>query len=148
MLTQKHILYLHILQDSLDSLSRFRGDIETALDTGINLKICFDTEWPVYFERSGNMRRKTHGNINIIQLASNVTDYTIILGLYNFKDNEHHLQAIGQKLRAIFSLKVYCFTSCNHKSNYTLLKKQYKQFHLPDSAYNLMDDVSIMAINR
>ena len=30
---------------------------------------------------------------------------TIILELYNFKDNEHHIWAIGQKFKAIFCLK-------------------------------------------
>ena len=44
MSTEKHILYLHILQDALDTLSRFRGDIETALDNSTNVKVCFDCE--------------------------------------------------------------------------------------------------------
>ena len=120
------------------------------MNSGVNhsVKICFDTEWPVYFERSGNNRRKTNGNINIVQLASNVTDYTVILELYNFKDNDHLMRAIAQKLNAIFSLKVKCFTGCRQKADYTMLQNQYSHFNFPQEVYELMDDVSIMAINR
>ena len=150
MTSDKKILYLFRLQDALDTLSQFRYDIEAALDnvSHNSVKICFDTEWPVYFDGNGSNHRKTNGNINIVQLASNVTDYTIILELYNFKDNEHHIRAIGQKLKAIFSLKVHCFTGCHQKSDYTMLQNQYRHFDFPKEAYNIMDDVSIMAVNR
>ena len=84
-----------------------------------------------------------------MQLTSNVTNYTVLLELYNFSNNGHRLHAIGVTLRAIFSLKVSCFTGCNKKSDYTSLRRQYQQFELPeDSTYGKMDDVSIMAVNR
>lgn len=99
-------------------------------------------------ERGQHCTRKRNGNINIIQLASNVIDYTIILELYNFTNNNHHLKAIGQKLKAIFTLNVHCFAGCRQQSDYTLLRKQYPMFELPDAAMLLMEDVSLMAINR
>ena len=58
------------------------------------------------------------------------------------------MTAIAQKLRAIFSLNVSCFTGCRQKSDYTKLQKQYSQFNFPKESYKLMDDVSVMAINR
>ena len=58
------------------------------------------------------------------------------------------MTAIAQKLRAIFSLNVSCFTGSCQKSDYTKLQKQYSQFNYPKESYKLMDDVSVMAINR
>lgn len=100
-------------------------------------------------ERGGNGQyKKTKGNINILQLGSNVTDYTVLLEIYNFTDNEVHMRRIGQKLKAIFSLDVDCFTGHSQKKDYTLLQKQYKIFDLPKSATKKMDDVALMALNR
>ena len=90
-------------------------------------------EWPVYFEGGPNNRRKTNGKINIIQLGSNVTDYTIILELYNFTDNQHHLRAIGQKLQATFSLSNSRFTGCHQKGDCTMLQNQHPIFDLPQT---------------
>ena len=150
MSTDKDIIYLYRLQEALDTLSRFRLDLENAInDTAhTRVKVCFGTEWPVYFERNGQNRRKVNGLINLIQLGSNITSYTIILELYNFKDQPHHIRAIAQKLKAIFSLNVSCFTGCNQKSDYTMMMNQYKEFTFPKEAYQKMDDVSMMAINR
>ena len=52
MTTQKTILYVHSLQEVLDTLSRFRTDIEEAInDTASScVKIAFDVEWPVFFK--------------------------------------------------------------------------------------------------
>ena len=44
MTTEKGILYLYRITEVLDTLSRFRNDIEVALSSGLNVKICFDTE--------------------------------------------------------------------------------------------------------
>ena len=84
----------------------------------------------------------------MMQLGSNVTDYTIILELYNFTDNQHHLRAIGQKLQAMFSLSNSRFTGCHQKGDCTMLQNQHPIFDLPQTAKDLMDDVSMMAINR
>lgn len=105
-------------------------------------------EWPLFFTGDQSNRKKTKGNINILQLASNVTDYTIVLELYNFANSEFQLEGIGSKLAAIFSLPVYCVTGCNHKADYTSLKKQYSKMQLPVIPENKMHDVSLMAINR
>lgn len=106
------------------------------------------TEWPVYFMGGPNNRKKVPGKINIVQLGCNVLDYSIILELYNFKDNSTQIKAIGQKLQAIFSLEVSCFTGCSQKSDYTGLNRDYPMFNLPQSAMRLMEDVGIMAVNR
>ena len=83
-----------------------------------------------------------------MQLTSSVTNYTILLELYNFLDSNHHLEAIGLKLKAIFLLEVFCFTGCNQKSDYTSLRRQYPQFQLTNNnVYEKMDDVSTMAVN-
>lgn len=59
------------------------------------------------------------------------------------------MKAIGQKLKAIFSLKVDAIVGCNHKSDYTLMKKQYdRYFQLDDLPGQLFHDVSKMAIDR
>lgn len=106
-------------------------------------------EWPVYFEGPANNRKKVQGNINVLQFGSNVVDYTILLELYSFVDNETRLKAIGQKLKAIFNTKVTCFTGCRQKADYTKLINQYPQFDLPQGdIYKLFDDVSTMAVNR
>ena len=106
-------------------------------------------EWPVYFERGEPNKKKINGNINILQLGSNVTEYTILLELYNFVNNPRHLIAIGQKLKSIFAMDVNSITGCNHKSDYTLLRKQYPNFNLPTSEiYAKFDDVGLMARNR
>ena len=103
----------------------------------------------MYFERGAHTKKKTAGKINIVQLGSNVTDYTILLELYNFSNNTPHLRVIGQKLKAFFSLDFTSITGCNHKSYYTMLRKQYPMFDLPkDGVYNKMDDVGVMAVNR
>ena len=103
----------------------------------------------MYFERGEHHKKKTSGNINIVQLGSNQTDYTVILELYNFVDNTFHLAAIGQKLRAIFNLDVDSITGCNHKADYSRLRKQYPDFNLPDKEiYSKMEDVAMMALNR
>lgn len=83
-------------------------------------------------------------------MTSNVVKYTIVLELYNFRRNTHHLQRIGQKIRTIFCLNFTSIVGCKHKSDYTLLSKQYPMFNLPPSKeiVHLMDDVSLMAINR
>ena len=92
---------------------------------------CYIIEWPVYFEGPTENRKKKPGNVNILQLGSNVTDYTILLELYSFIDNETRLKAIGQKIKAIFLTDVTCFTGCRHSGDYTKLIKQYPMFHLP-----------------
>ena len=103
----------------------------------------------MYFERGAHTKKKTSGKINIVQLGSNVTDYTILLELYNFSSNTPYLRVIGQKPKAIFSLNFTSITGCNHKSDYTMLRKQCPIFDLPkDDIYNKMDDVGVMAINR
>ena len=106
------------------------------------------TEWPVYMERGQYSQRKTNGDINIIQLGSNVTSYTIILEVYNFKDNKLHLKRVGQKLKAIFSMNVHCFTGCAQKSDYTLLTNQYNEFDLPTDAMKRMEDISLKGLHR
>ena len=123
------------------------SDIETAISNTAQskVKICFDTEWPIYFEGHGRDKKKVQGTINIVQLGSNVTNYTLILELYNFKDNAHHMRAIAQKLKAIFCLKVHCFTGCGQKGDYARLRRQYTQFDFPEENCKLFDDVSVMA---
>ena len=115
MSSYKTILYLFRFQEVVDTLSRFRADLEDALANSIEskVKVAFDTEWPVYFEGDQSYRQKRNGHINILQLGSNVTDYTLVIELYNFTGIDQPLRAIGQKLRAIFSLEVSCFTGCN-----------------------------------
>lgn len=105
-------------------------------------------EWPVYFEGGPNNRRRTRGDINILQLGSNVIQYTVILELYNFINNAVHMRAIGTKLQAIFSLQVSCITGCHHQSDYTSLQKQYPVLGLKDLPKSLIHDVSVMALNR
>lgn len=102
-------------------------------------------EWPVYETEGG---QKSSGNINILQLTSDVTTYTVILELYNFAANEQHLKSIGSKLKAIFSLNVACFTGCRQQGDYTRLRRQYPLFDLPKEAYKKMDDVGVMAVHR
>lgn len=108
------------------------------------------TEWPVTMEGDQHNRKKKKGNVNIISLTSNVTQYTIIIELYNFKRKTQDLRKIGQKLKALFSLNVTCFTGCKHKSDYTLISKQYPMFDLPPMKRlsSKMHDVSLMALNR
>lgn len=148
--SEKSILYLHQYDKLLISLSKFRQDLENALENTVanEVRVAFDTEWPLYANDGTNQEKTTRGDINIITIGSNVVDYTLIIELYNFTNSKHHMQCIGQKLQAIFSLKVACFTGCNHLSDYTLLRKQYPMFNLPDEAIPLMADVSNMAINR
>lgn len=152
MTTEKEVMYLHSKDNVLAALSSFIQDLEGAINNpaGPKVKVSFDTEWPIFMERNEHRRRRTHGNINILTLASNVTQYTLIIELYNFKNNRTHLQSIGQKLCALFSLKVSCFTGCKHMADYTKLSKQYPMFNLPQTreVLSLMDDVSLMAINR
>ena len=143
----KLIIYVHIFDDVCAALSQFRQDIENAIKATEVVKIAFDTEWPVYFEGDFQNRKKTNGKINIIQLGSNVIDYTVILEMYNFTSNDQQIRAISQKLRAIFSLKISAFTGCNQKSDFTLMNKQYLKFKLPEESKKLMDNVSIMALN-
>ena len=149
-MTSNKNLYLFRQQDALDTLPQFRCDIEEASSSGVNncVKICFDTEWPVYFERNGNNRRKTNGNINIVQRVSHVTSYTVILDLYNFNHNDHLMRSIAQNLDAISPLKVKCFIGCRQKDDYMMLQNQCAHFNFPQEIYQLMIDVSIMAINR
>lgn len=148
--TEKKLLYLYEIDKVCLILSQFRQDIEDAINNQAHnaVKVSFDCEWPVYMETVNNRTKKTKGNVNILQLASNVTDYTLVIELYSFADNHTHLNRIGQKLRALFSLQVSCFTGCRQKGDYTLLQKQYPMFELPDSARSLMEDVALMAINR
>jgi len=84
-----------------------------------------------------------------VQLGSNVTDYTIVLELYNFTNNNTNMNAIGPKLNAIFALGVTSFVGCHHKSDYTLLRRQYPLFHLPtEGVIEKMSDVGVMDLNR
>ena len=124
MSTDKKILYLYMLQDALDSLARFRNDIKDALSNGINnsVKISLNTERPLYFGRNANNCKKIKGNINNIQIGSNVVDYTTIFEFYNFTENDHQMRVVAQKLKAIFSLKVSCFIGLNRKADYTMLQ--------------------------
>lgn len=143
----------HYVYDMLRAeilLAKFIQDIEEALkDTaGPSVKIAFDAEWPVYITNGPGPRKKVPGNINILQLSSNVTNYTIVLELYNFTSNTTHLKRIGLKLKAIFQLKVECFTGRMHKNDYKLLKKQYPEFELNDLSPNIFHDVGEMALNR
>ena len=62
-----------------------------------------------------------------------IIDHVILIKLYNFEEKEQALKSIGQKLKAIFSLQVGCFTGCKQNADYTLLCKQYKVFDLPPS---------------
>jgi len=45
------------------------------------------------------------GNINILQLTSDVLNYTILLQLYNFVGNNAHVRALGVKLKSTFSVR-------------------------------------------
>lgn len=148
--TEKELFYLYEIDKVCLSLSKFRQDLENGINntTGPPVKVAFDCEWPVYRQTVGNKTQVTKGDINIITLGSNVTQYTLIVELYNFTSNTTQLNRIGQKLRAIFSLDVSCFTSCHQKADYTKLCEQYPSFELPSSAKAKMDDVSLMAINR
>lgn len=150
MSTEKDIVYVTEIDKVTMALSKFRQDIENTINdtTSTSVKIAFDCEWPVYMVDVNGRKQKRHGDINILQLGSTCTNYTILVELYNFTNNPHHLACIGQKLRAIFSLNVSAFVGCNHKSDYTNLNKQYPCFKLPDSAKKKMDDVSLMAVNR
>ena len=124
MTTTKRIVYLHNHDNALAALSQFRQDIDEGNTE--ESAMAFDTEWPVYFDGGRLNLKKTKGNINIVTLGSSATDYTIILELYNFSNNNHHLRAIGQKLRAIFFLNVKSIAGCYHKSDYTMLRNQMK----------------------
>lgn len=106
------------------------------------------TEWPVYLRDGRRNSKQTKGDVNIITLGSNVTNYTLILEMYNFTSNKPHLFRIGQKLRAIFLTDVACFTGCRQKGDYTTLQVQYPSFNLPNEAKNKMECVSLMALNR
>lgn len=174
--TPKRVLYMYKKDDVLDSLRQFRQDVEDAINntSQTSVKVAFDTgkttyyylfyvstywspshiiislyiEWPIYFEGGPNNRKKVPGKINIVQLGSNVVDYTIIIELYNFTDNEAHLAAIGQKLASIFNLKVTCFTGHSQSSDYTKLQKQYPIFDLPESARRRFEDIKDVALDR
>lgn len=104
-------------------------------------------EWPVYLN-NGQLKGSTQGDVNIVTIGSNAVNYTIILELYNFTGNPHHLERIGTKLRAIFMLPVAAITGCRQKQDYNKLQDQYKKFDLPDTSKKLMEDVSLMALNR
>lgn len=109
------------------------------------------TEWPMYEHGNQHNLRRTHGNVNILQFGSNVTQYTLIIELYNFTNNATQMSAIGQKLKAIFSLEgVACFTGCKQKNDYDKLVNQYPIFGLTKdrAIMSKMDDVSLMALNR
>lgn len=56
------------------------------------------------------------------------------------------MRAIGQKLKAIFSLKVSCITGLKHKNDYKKLNEQYN-LDLPNNE-SIMDDLGVMAGNR
>lgn len=58
--------------------------------------------------------------------------------------------SIGQKLRALFSLPVTCFTGHSQRSDYNKLCKQYPVFNLPrnKALFSRMDDVELMSVNR
>ena len=59
------------------------------------------------------------------------------------------MNAIGPKLNAIFSLGMTSFVGCHHKSDYTLLRRQYPLFHLPtEGVIEKMSDVGVMDLNR
>ena len=149
--TEKQIFYLYRFEDAMHHLSQFRQDIENGIQNtaGPRVKVAFDTEWPVFFRGDRHNVAETNGNINILTLGSNITNYTIVLELYNLITNQQ-LDAIGLKIKAIFAMKVACFTGCNHKADYTLLMKQYKSFKLEKSneLMKIMDDVGVMAVNR
>ena len=61
MSTDKDITYLYRLKEALDTLSRFRLDLENAInDTAhTRVKVCFDTEWPVYFKKEWTKQTKS-----------------------------------------------------------------------------------------
>lgn len=106
-------------------------------------------EWPVYIQQTATgHKQKTPGNINIIQLGSNVVNYTVIIELYNFKDNDTHLEVIGQKLKAIFNLQIDALVGHSHKTDYNKLKKQYPQFHLEELSEDIYHDIQKMALAR
>ena len=73
-----------------------------------------------------------------------------MIELYNFTNNRQQLESIGLKLKAIFAMKVKCFTGLHHKADYTLPCKQYSNFKLEQTKdlERLMDDVGMMAVNR
>ena len=104
----------------------------------------------MYFHGVQHNARKTTGNINILTIGANIINYTLVIELYNFTNNRQQLEAIGLKLKAIFAMKVKCFTGLHHKADYTLLRKQYSNFNLEQSKdlERLMDDVGMMAVNR
>lgn len=105
------------------------------------------TEWPKY-QTGAYSNQGAVGDVNIISIGSNAVNYTLLLELYNYTGNKTHMERIGEKLRAIFSLPVACFTGCNQKSDYTKIRKEYPEFQLPEEAKKKMDDVSLMSINR
>lgn len=148
--TNKKCHYVYDILRAEILLAKFIQDVEEAIanTSGPAVKIAFDAEWPIHVTDGPGPRKKVPGNINILQLGSTATDYTIVLELYNFINNETHMKRIGIKLKAIFNLKVKCFTGRKHKNDYTLLKKQYPSFDLHDLSPNLLDDVGEMAINR
>lgn len=148
--TPKRISYIYEIDRAVLALNQFIKDLEDAISnpSGSQVKVSFDAEWPIFKSPQGENQTTTHGDINILQLASNVVDYTILLELYSFADNPQQLKRIGQKLKAVFSLNVSCFVGCKQSSDYTLLRKQYPVFDLPDSATQKMADVSKMALNR
>ena len=123
--TTKEILYLHSYENAIVVLSRFTEDLDNAIGNSSHdaVVVAFDTEWPIYFEGDQYNRKQTHGNINIVTLGSQLTDYTIVLELYNFTNCSYHLRAIGQKLKAIFSLELFSITGCHNKSEYSLSRK-------------------------
>ena len=104
----------------------------------------------MYFHGERRSARKTIGNINILTIGSNIVNYTLVIELYNFTNNRQQLESIGLKLKAIFAMKVKCFTGLHHKADYTLLCKQYSNFKLEQTKdlERLMDDVGMMAVNR
>lgn len=112
-----------------------------------NFSLFYFTEWPIYLN-NGQFRGSTKGDVNIITLGSNVVNYTILLEVYNFTGNQHHMGRIGTKLRAIFSLPVGAIIGCRHKNDYNKLQTQYPIFDLPEEPKKIMEDVALMAINR
>ena len=72
---------------------------------GPRVNIAFNTKWPVYFRGKRNNVCKTNGNINILTLESNITNYILVIELYNFT-TYHQLEAIGLKIKRIFIMRV------------------------------------------
>lgn len=88
------------------------------------------------------------GNVNIITVTSDLVSYTVLIELYNFKDDSNQLRRIGEALESLFRTNVDKIVGNKHLSDYTKLQNQYPQMKLPNDLRTKFDDVGEMAIAR